>query len=180
MPIINFKEHTPEVAADCWIAPDAWVIGDCVLESKSSVFFGAVLRGDVNRIIIGAGSNIQDQAMLHTSHGLGNCVVGADVTVGHRAILHGCQVKDRCIIGMGTTILDNAIIEEDCIIGANSLVSMNTVIPAGSMAFGSPAKVIRKLSQAELQQLKDSACSYRATSSEYFKMNLIKLLENAS
>ena len=167
MPSIPFKDIEPVLGKGVWIAPTGWVIGKCEIGEDVSVFFGAVLRGDINRIIVGRGSNIQDNAILHTSHGLGDCVVGRDVTVGHCAILHGCTVNDRCIIGMGSTILDQAVIEEGCIIGANSLVSMKTVIPANSLAFGTPAKVIRELTEKERKELDASARSYRETAQVY-------------
>lgn len=160
MPVIPYKEFNPEVHRDVFVAPNGWVIGKCVLGRQSSVFFGAVLRGDINKILVGDRSNIQDNAVLHTSRGLGDCVVGADVTVGHGAILHGCTVRDRCIIGMGATILDDAIIGEDCIIGANSLITMRTQIPPGSMVMGSPAKVVRALKPDEYRFILESAKSY--------------------
>lgn len=169
MPVIAFKDWIPKIGKKVWVAPTAYVTGQSELADEVSVFFGASLRGDINRIIVGRGSNIQDNAVLHTSIGLGDCVVGEDVTVGHAAILHGCTIKDRCIIGMHSTILDNAVIGEDCIIGANSLVTMNTVIPSGSLAFGNPAKVVRPITPAERKQLMESAQSYREKAAVYLK-----------
>ena len=132
-----------------------------------SILFGAVLRGDIQRILVGAGSNIQDNAVLHTSRGLHDLVIGANVTVGHSAILHGCTIKDSCIIGMGCTILDDAVIPENCIVGANSLVTMRCAFEPGNLILGSPAKVVRKLNERELQELQDSAASYRKVGKEY-------------
>jgi carbonic anhydrase/acetyltransferase-like protein (isoleucine patch superfamily) len=163
MPIIPFENHTPRVESSGFIAPDAWVIGDVEVKGEASIFFGAVLRGDILPIKVGERSNIQEHAMLHTSHGLSPCIVGREVTVGHRAIIHGATVKDRCIIGMGSTLLDGAVVEENCIIGAHSLVTMGTVIPAGHLALGSPAKPVRKLNEAEIRQIRESARSYVAT-----------------
>lgn len=160
MPIIPYKEHQPEIGQDVFVAPNAWVTGKVTLASQVSILFGAVLRGDIQRIIIGQGSNIQDNAVVHSSRGLNDCVVGDYVTVGHSAILHGCTIRHHCIIGMGSTILDDALVEENCIIGANSLVTMRTVIPAGHLAIGSPAKPVRKLNDRELKELQDSADSY--------------------
>lgn len=169
MPIIPFQARTPTVAKTAWVAPDAWVIGDSVVGERVSIFFGAVLRGDIEPIRVGNGTNIQEGALLHTSTGLSPCVVGENVTIGHRAIIHGCTVGNSCIIGMGATVLDGAIIEDHCLIGANSLVTMNTRIPAGSLALGSPAKVVRALTAAELAQIEESATHYQKLGAEYHK-----------
>jgi len=160
MPVIPYHDHTPQIGAEVFIAPNAWVTGKVTLSDRVSILFGAALRGDIQRIIIGQGSNIQDNAVIHTSRGLSDCVLGDFVTVGHCAVLHGCRVNHHCIIGMGSTILDDAIIEENCIIGANSLVTMRTVIPAGHLALGAPAKAVRRLNERELKELQDSADSY--------------------
>jgi len=170
MPILPFQHRIPVVAQSAWVAPDAWVIGDTTVAEQVSIFFGAVLRGDIEPIRVGAGTNIQEGALLHTSTGLTPCVVGQNVTIGHRAIIHGCTVGDSCIIGMGATILDGAVIEERCLIGANSLVTMNTRIPAGSLVLGSPAKVVRALTAAELEQLADSAAHYQKLGAEYQRL----------
>jgi carbonic anhydrase/acetyltransferase-like protein (isoleucine patch superfamily) len=170
MPVIRYHEHQPKIGRSVFIAPTAWVTGKVTLEDEVTVLFGAALRGDIQNIIVGAGTNIQDNAVVHTSRGLHDCVIGKDVTVGHGAILHGCTVRDRCIIGMGCVILDDAVIEENCIIGANSLVTMGSIIPAGTMAYGSPAKPVRELNQRELQELKDSAASYRKVGAEYARV----------
>ena len=167
MPLAPYLEHSPEIAADAFIAPNAWLTGRVTLESKASVFFGAVLRGDIQAIHIGAESNIQDNSILHTSRGMQDCSVGKRVTVGHGVILHGCTISDSCIIGMGSTILDNARISSNCIIGANSLVTMNTIIPECSLALGSPAKVVRKLTAKEIDEIQASAESYLKVSARY-------------
>ncbi|NDC38173.1 MAG: gamma carbonic anhydrase family protein [Proteobacteria bacterium] len=169
MPIIPFQGRTPVVTKTAWIAPDAWVIGDSAVGEHVSIFFGAVLRGDINPIRVGNSTNIQEGALLHTSTGLTPCIVGEHVTIGHRAIIHGCSIGNRCIIGMGATILDGAVVEDCCLIGANSLVTMNTRIPAGSLALGSPAKVVRPLTAAELTQLQESAAHYQRLGAEYQK-----------
>lgn len=167
MPVRAFNQITPHIADNAFVAPDAWVIGEVSIGKRCSMFFGAVARGDILPISVGDGTNIQEHALLHTSTGLTPCIVGKDVTIGHRAIIHGCTVRDRCIIGMGSTLLDGAVIEEDCIVGANSLVSMNTRIPAGHLAYGSPAKPIRPLTSQELQSIKDSALHYQELGSKY-------------
>ena len=167
MSVIPYKEFNPQLAADVFVAPSAWVIGKVEMGAESSAFYGAVLRGDLKRIVIGKRSNIQDNAVLHTTYNLHDLVIGDNVTVGHGAILHGCQVKDRCIIGMGCTILDDAVIGEDSLVGANALVTMNTIIPPRSLVVGSPAKVVRQLTDAELVGILDSAQRYVEKAREY-------------
>ena len=170
MPIIPFKRDVPRIGGRTFIAPDSWIIGQVSISDYVSIFFGATLRGDINRIEIGSRTNIQEHAMLHTSTGLGDCIVGSDVTIGHRAIIHGATVEDNCIIGMGATILDGAKIRRNCIIGANSLVTMNTEIPPGSMAIGSPAKVVRPLRMDEIDGIRRSAEHYRDLGEEYLSI----------
>lgn len=167
MPVANYKAYAPKVASGLFLAPDAWVIGKCELEENISIFFGAVLRGDINKVVVGSGTNIQEHSVLHTSHGLGDTVVGRNITVGHRAILHGCHISDRCIIGMGSVILDEAEVGECCIIGAHSLLSMGKKFPAGSLIFGSPAKVVRELSDEEVKSIDLSAQRYQETGAWY-------------
>ena len=160
MPCIPYAEHVPTVAPDVFIAPDAWVIGRVTLEAQVSVFFGAVLRGDIEPILIGCGSNIQEHATLHTTGGFPPVTVGHNVTIGHRATLHSCEIQDGCIIGMGATVLDGAIIGRDCMIGAHTLIPMRAQIPPGSMVYGSPGRVVRPLKEKELEWLRESANHY--------------------
>ena len=167
MPVLPFDGVEPKVAPDAWIAPDSWIIGQVDLGSQCSSFFGTVVRGDILPVRVGDGTNLQEHALLHTSTGLSAVIVGKNVTVGHHAILHGCTVQDNCIIGMGSTILDGAVIEENCVIGANSLVSMNTRIPAGHLAFGSPARPVRKLTPKEIEGIRESARHYRELGEKY-------------
>lgn len=167
MPVIPFGDSNPEIAAPGFIAPDAWVIGDVSIKANVSIFFGAVLRGDIEPIEVGEETNIQEHALLHTSHGLGPCLVGQRVTVGHRAILHGCRVEDQCIVGMGATLLDGAVIGANSVIGAQSLVPMNANIPSGVLALGVPARVKRELTPEELAQLQQSARGYVETGKAY-------------
>lgn len=149
MPIAEYKGKTPRVAESVFIAPNAYVIGDVTIGPESSVFFGAVLRGDINPIIIGSRTNIQEHAVLHTSRGLGPCICEDEVTIGHGAILHGCHIKNRALIGMQATVLDEAIIEEESLVAAHSLVRMKTIIPPRMMAAGVPAKVLREVNDQE-------------------------------
>ena len=177
MPLLPFNGVHPSCSSALFIAPDAWVTGQVTLAAESSIFFCAVLRGDIQAIRVGRGTNIQDHAMLHTSTGMGDCIVGDYVTVGHRAILHGCTVGNNCIIGMGATILDNAVIEDDCIIGANALVTMGTHIAKGSMVLGTPAKVTRKLRTDEIEQIKENALHYIGTARAYARICVSELAQ---
>jgi carbonic anhydrase/acetyltransferase-like protein (isoleucine patch superfamily) len=167
MPIIPFGDHTPVIGSDCFIAPDAWVTGLTTLGNAVSVFFGASLRGDINAIVVGDETNIQEHAILHTSHGLGDCRIGKQVTVGHHAIIHGAHISDNALIGMAATILDGASIGEKTVIGANSLVPMRATIPAGVLALGTPARVIRDLTTEEIENITRSAKSYVQTGARY-------------
>jgi gamma-carbonic anhydrase len=174
MPVIPYLDHKPEIGNDVFIAPNAWVTGKTTLGDKSSLFFGVVMRGDIQRIIVGCETNFQEHCIVHTSRGLQDCTVGNRVTVGHGAILHGCCIEDYCIIGMGSVILDGAKISKNCIIGAQSIVTMNTVIPEGSLALGNPARVIRPLKANELKEIQDSADSYLKVAKnymDYFRSN---------
>ncbi|WP_043834321.1 gamma carbonic anhydrase family protein [Muricoccus aerilatus] len=144
-----------------WIAPDAQVIGDVSLEEDVSFWFGAVARGDNTRIAIGARTNIQEGAMLHSDPGA-PLTIGADVTVGHHAILHGCTVGDRSLIGMGATVLNKARIGRCCIVGANALVTEGKEFPDFSLIVGAPARVVRALDPAMEATLLESAARYVA------------------
>jgi gamma-carbonic anhydrase len=150
---------TPNLSAAAFVAPNATVHGDVKLGALSSVWYGCVLRGDINTIEIGEGSNIQDLAMVHLADDYG-VKVGSYTTIGHSAIIHACTIGDECLIGMGATILDGAVIGDHCIVGANALVTQRFVAPAGSMILGSPAKVVRPLKEAELQGLRAWAEKY--------------------
>lgn len=144
-----------------WVAPDAQVIGRVILGEEVSVWFGAVLRGDNEPIVIGRGSNIQEHAVLHTDPGA-PLEVGADCTIGHRAILHGCRVGEGSLIGMGAIILNHARIGAGCLVGAGALVTERKEFPDFSLILGSPARVTRRLTEAEIEGLRRSAATYRA------------------
>lgn len=150
---------TPDVAQANWVAHTATVVGDVTLGPKSSVFYGAVLRGDIARIVVGEGTNIQDNVVVHLADDL-DAVIGAWCTVGHAAIVHACVIEDECLIGMGATVLDGARIGARSIVGAGAVVTPRTVVPPGSMVLGSPAKVTRSLSEAEQAALKGWAEKY--------------------
>lgn len=156
-----FLRKQPVVGPDVYIAKTAVVLGDVTLGAFSSIWYNAVLRGDINRIVVGEYSNIQDNAVVHLADEY-PCLIGRYVTVGHSAIVHACTVEDECLIGMGATILDGAVIGAQSIVGANALVTQGTVIPPGSMVLGSPAKVVRTIAQADRDQLKKWAEKYVA------------------
>lgn len=167
MPIVPFKGVLPRTGQRVFLAPDCWVTGDVDLAQDVSIFFGASLRGDILRISVGEGTNIQEGSVLHTSKGIQECIVGPRTTIGHRAIVHGCTIEGHSIIGMGATLLDSAKIGKYCIIGANSLVPLRMEIPEGHLALGVPAKVIRKLTKEEIEGIEDSAARYIEVGREY-------------
>lgn len=151
----------PKVKAAIFVAPNATIVGDVVLGPKSSVFYGAVLRGDINAIRVGEGTNIQDNAVVHLADTFG-ARIGSWCTIGHGAIVHACSVGNECLIGMGATVLDGSVIGARSIVGANSLVPQGFRCPPGSLVYGSPARVIRKLSAAEQRGLRQWALKYVA------------------
>jgi carbonic anhydrase/acetyltransferase-like protein (isoleucine patch superfamily) len=166
MPLYEISGQRPTIADDAWVAPSADLIGDVHLAELASVWFGAVIRADNTPITVGARSNIQEGAMLHSDPGV-PCTVGEDVTVGHHAILHGCTIGDRTLIGMGATILNRAVIGEDCLVGAGALVTEGKVFPPGYLIVGSPAKAIRPLDDMAKAMLKLSAALYARKQREY-------------
>ena len=146
MSIYSLKDVSPVLPEDgnYWIAHDANVIGNVVLNRLTSVWFGATIRGDNEEITIGSGSNIQENSVLHTDLGF-PLKIGENCTIGHKAMLHGCIINNNTLIGMGATILNGAVIGENCLIGAGSLIPEGKVIPPGSLVMGVPGKVIREL-----------------------------------
>lgn len=155
-----FLGAAPQFDASVWLAPTAVVIGDVHLGAEASVWFGAMLRGDVHYIRIGAATNIQDLAVVHVSRGTHPCVIQDEVTVGHSAILHGCTVEDQCLIGMGAVVLDGAVVGRGSVVGAKAVVTRDTVIPPRSLVLGAPARVLRPVSDAELDSIRDNARHY--------------------
>ena len=154
-----FLGRKPDTAQAAFVAPNATVLGAVTLGAQSSVWYGCVLRGDINTIEIGEGTNIQDLALVHLAddHGV---KIGRHCTIGHSAIIHACEIGDECLIGMGATILDGAKLGDRCIVGANALVTQRFVAPPGSMILGSPAKVVRQLTGAEQTGLRAWAEKY--------------------
>ena len=157
--LARYLGQTPAVASAAFVAPNATVLGAVTLGAQSSVWYGCVLRGDINTIEVGEGTNIQDLTIVHLAdaHGV---KIGRHTTVGHSAIIHACTIGDECLVGMGATVLDGAVIGDQCIIGANSLVTQRFVAPPGSMILGSPAKIVRALTPEERAGLKKWALKY--------------------
>ncbi|MDO6413317.1 gamma carbonic anhydrase family protein [Sphingomonas sp. BIUV-7] len=168
MPLYALDGLRPTLPADgsAWIAPSADVIGDARLGPGASIWFGAVVRSDNTPIWIGARSNVQDGAMLHSDPG-SPLTIGEDVTIGHHAVLHGCTIGNRVLIGMGARILNDAVIGDDCLVGAGSLVTEGKVFPPGSLIVGSPAQVKRQLTPQAIARLKASAAGYVANAARY-------------
>ena len=166
--IYNFENKSVKREGKNWIAPNATIIGDVVLKNDSSVWFNAVLRGDIENILIGEGSNIQDGSVLHTDPGY-PLKIGKNVTVGHMVMLHGCTIGDNSLIGIGAVILNNAKIGNNCIIGAKALVTENKIISDNSLVVGSPGKVIRQLTEDEVEAVKKNAIRYQNNWKKYSK-----------
>jgi len=155
-----YKGIYPVIHPTVFVVDSAIIIGDVVIGEYSSVWFNAVIRGDVNYIRIGKRTNIQDLCMLHVTKDTHPLILGDDITVGHSVTLHGCTIKNRCLIGMGATILDGAIIEEDCIIGAGAVVTEGSIIKSGTLAVGVPARPKRPLTEEEKARIVQSAKNY--------------------
>lgn len=166
MPIYELDGKVPVIGANVWIAPDAQVIGEAVLGDDVGLWFGSVIRGDTSPITIGDRTNVQDGAMLHSDHGV-PLTIGADCTIGHHAILHGCTVGDRVLVGMGATLLNQAVIGDECVIGANALVTEGKRFEPGSLIVGAPARAVKTLDPGQRAFLKASAAHYVANAQRF-------------
>ncbi|WP_423819858.1 gamma carbonic anhydrase family protein [Salinimicrobium sp. TIG7-5_MAKvit] len=158
--ILPVEEKRPQIGENCFIAENATIVGDVILGRDCSVWFTAVIRGDVNSIHIGDRTNIQEGAVIHCTYKKAATTIGNDVSIGHRAIVHGCHIKDRALVGMGAIVMDDAIVEEGCIIAAGAVVLEKTVCEAGHIYAGIPAKKVKKLSEAQIANLKKTAANY--------------------
>ncbi|MEK6534010.1 MAG: gamma carbonic anhydrase family protein [Nitrospirota bacterium] len=167
--IRTFQGIKPAIPDSCFIEDTAVVIGDVVMGEKCSVWFNAVIRGDVHHIRIGNRTNVQDLCMLHVTHDTHPLIIGNEVTIGHSVVLHGCTIKDRVLVGMGAIVMDGAVIGEDSVVGAGALVVEGTVVPPKSVILGSPGRVRRSVSDAELAWIKESAANYVKYASQYLK-----------
>ncbi len=165
--IRTFQGIKPTIPDSCFIEDTAVVIGDVVMGEDCSVWFNAVIRGDVNHIRIGNRTNVQDLCMLHVTHDTHPLIIGNEVTIGHSVVLHGCTIKDRVLVGMGAIVMDGAVIGEDSVVGAGALVVEGTVVPPKSVILGSPGRVRRGVSDAELAWIKESAANYVKYARQY-------------
>ena len=165
--IRTFQGIKPTIPDSCFIEDTAVVIGDVVLGEDCSVWFNAVIRGDVNHIRIGNRTNVQDLCMLHVTHDTHPLIIGNEVTIGHSVVLHGCTIKDRVLVGMGAIVMDGAVIGEDSVVGAGALVVEGTMVPPKSVILGSPGRVRRGVSDAELAWIKESAANYVKYARQY-------------
>jgi carbonic anhydrase/acetyltransferase-like protein (isoleucine patch superfamily) len=165
--IISYRGIWPRVHESVFIEDSARVIGDVEIGEASSVWFNAVVRGDVHYIRIGKRTNVQDNSTLHVTKGTFPLVLGDDITAGHNVILHGCTIRDRCLIGMGAIVLDGAEVGPDCIIGAGALVTEGMTVPPGSLVLGVPGKVARALKPGEAARILRSASNYSEYARDY-------------
>ena len=165
----DLKDKKPKNSGENWVAPNATVIGDVTLEKNTSIWFNAVLRGDIENIHIGEGSNVQDGSVLHTDPGC-PLKVGKNVTIGHLVMLHGCTIGDNSLIGIGAVILNKAKIGKNSIIGANALITENKVIPERSLVIGSPGKIVRQVTDDEIKHIKENAEHYVNNFKKYKKL----------
>ena len=165
--VIAWQGHHPKLAKGVFVAAGAAVIGQVELGEGASVWFNSVIRGDVNTIKIGARTNIQDNSTVHVTSKSGPTSIGADVTIGHNVVIHACTIEDKCLIGMGAIILDGAIIRSRCMVAAGAVVPPGKEMPSGMLVMGAPAKVVRPLTEEELEFLGASAQGYVKLAQSY-------------
>ena len=166
MTIYTLDGHAPQIAENTWIAPDANLIGKVVIEDLTSVWFGCTLRGDNEEIRVGAGSNVQENCVMHTDMGY-PLIIGPGSTIGHKAMLHGCILEENVLIGMGATVLNGARIGRNSLIGAGTLITEGKVIPEGSLVMGAPGRVVRSLDAAAIATLRATALHYQQNMRRY-------------
>ncbi|OIQ44812.1 MAG: gamma carbonic anhydrase family protein [Roseobacter sp. MedPE-SW] len=160
MTLYSLGDHQPQLHADTWVAPDANLVGQVVLEAGASVWFGSTIRADHEEIRICEGANVQENVVMHIDAGF-PLTVGKNCTIGHKVMLHGCTIGENSLIGMGATVLNGAKIGKNCLIGAGALITENKVIPDNSLVMGAPGKVVREISAAQAQNLTLSALHYQ-------------------
>ena len=156
----------PQIDPDAWIAPGTHIIGDVTVMVGASIWFGTTIRGDREPIVVGQGSNVQENSVLHTDPGC-PLTIGTNCTIGHKAMLHGCTIGDNSLIGMGATVLNRAVIGKNCLIGAGALITEGKVIPDGSLVMGAPGKIIRTLDEAAIAGLTQSALHYQENAARF-------------
>ena len=175
--IYRFEGREPSLPEEYYVDPSATVIGDVTLGEQSSVWCGAVLRGDIEPIVIGARSNIQDNSVVHTSRGR-PVILGDDVTVGHQVTLHGCKVGNTCLIGMGATLLDGCEIGDNCMVAAGALVTEGQKVPTGFLVMRAPARVVRELSDDEIARVRTFADRYVELQARYNVSDALKKIDD--
>jgi carbonic anhydrase/acetyltransferase-like protein (isoleucine patch superfamily) len=166
MTLYSLDGHAPQIAENTWIAPDANLIGKVVIEDLASIWFGCTLRGDNEEIRVGAGSNVQENCVMHTDMGY-PLVIGPGCTIGHKAMLHGCILEENVLIGMGATVLNGARIGRNSLIGAGALITEGKQIPEGSLVMGAPGRVVRSLDDAAIATLRATALHYQQNMRRY-------------
>jgi carbonic anhydrase/acetyltransferase-like protein (isoleucine patch superfamily) len=158
--ILPVKDIYPQIGQDCFIAPNATIVGDVILGDACSVWFNAVIRGDVNHIRIGSKTNIQDGAVIHCTYQKAATLIGSNVSIGHNALVHGCIVEDNVLIGMGAIVMDNARVQTNCLVAAGAIVLENTICESGFIYAGIPARKVKALSAEQLAGLGKTADNY--------------------
>ena len=166
--ILELAKGKPQINKDSWVAQNATLIGKVIIKKEANIWFNVVLRGDIEPIIIGERTNVQDGSVFHTDPGC-PLTLGKNVTIGHMVMLHGCTIDDETLIGIGSTILNKTKIGKNCIIGANTLITENKVIPNRSLVVGSPGKIIRQVTDEEVENIKENANDYVANFKKYKK-----------
>jgi carbonic anhydrase/acetyltransferase-like protein (isoleucine patch superfamily) len=161
--VLPFNGLTPRIRKGVFLASGSVIVGDVSLGEQTNVWFNTVIRGDVHLISIGSRTNVQDNSTIHVTSNTGPTTIGDDVTIGHNCVIHACKIGNRALIGMGSTVLDGAVIEDECFIAAGSVVPPGKTMPRRMMCMGSPAKPVRPLTESEIGFLKKSAVDYVAT-----------------
>jgi carbonic anhydrase/acetyltransferase-like protein (isoleucine patch superfamily) len=173
MAVYKLGELTPNIDASAYVAESAEVIGNVVMHAGSSVWPQVVVRGDMDTITIGEGSNVQDGSVLHADHGM-PLTIGKGVTVGHQVMLHGCTIGDGALIGIQAVVLNGAVIGKNCLVGAGAIVTEGKVFPENSLILGAPAKVVRELSADDVKRMQ-SGCEHYVSNAQRFKRDLVKI-----
>ena len=164
--LIPFRDLYPRIHQTVFLADGSRIIGDVEIGEYASVWYNAVIRGDVHYVRIGAGTNVQDGTVIHVTHNENPALIGRDVTIGHAAVVHGCTLENTCLVGMGATVLDTAVVHSESMVAAGALVPPGFEVPSGTLVAGVPAKVKRELTDEERRQLQNSAAHYRETARE--------------
>lgn len=167
--IYEFLDRSPQFDDSVFVAPSADLIGDLEIGEQSSIWFNTTIRADVNWIRMGERTNVQDNTCIHVMHDDGPTRIGSNVTIGHSAMIHGCTIHDRVLIGIQATILDKAVIEENCMVAAGSLVPPGKTMPSGYLCMGSPAKPVRELTEEEIDSIQEHADNYVTYARAYQK-----------